>query len=82
MYKTHFSGSLTKVKFNVVSSGINVKIQYTNEDTDNITTIQYYIDENIVVNPNTTQYNYNLPCSSSFGVYRDFLNFLYKDFIL
>jgi len=79
MYKTQFSGSLTKVKFWVVSNGINVKIQYTNEDVDNVTTIQYYIDENIVVNPNTTQYNYNLPCSSSFGVYRDFLNFLYTD---
>lgn len=79
MYKTQFSGSLTKVKFKVVSSGINVKIQYTNEDVDNVTTIQYYIDENIVINPNTTQYNYNLPCSSSFGVYRDFLNFLYTD---
>ena len=49
MYKTHFSGSLTKVKFNVVSSGINVKIQYTNEDTDNITTIQYYIDEKLIL---------------------------------
>ena len=55
IYKTQFSGSMTAVNFVVVSDGINVKIQYTNGDLDNVTTIQYYIDENIVVNPHTTQ---------------------------
>ena len=78
IYKTQFSGSITAVNFVVVSDGINVKIQYTNGDLDNVTTIQYYIDENIVVNPHTTQYNYTLPVTS-LGEYHDFLNYLYTD---
>jgi len=78
IYKTHFSGSLTGVNFVVVAEGINVKIQYTNSDLNNTTTIQYYIDENIVVNPHTTQYNYTLP-DTLIDEYHDFLNYLYTD---
>ena len=78
IYKTQFSGSMTAVNFVVVSDGINVKIQYTNGDLNNVTTIQYYIDENIVVNPHTTQYNYTLP-ATPLGEYHDFLNYLYTD---
>jgi hypothetical protein len=75
IYNTKFSGSITQVNFVVIQNGLDVKIQYTNADTFNTTTIQYYVDQNFLVTPtNSNQVNYNL-ISTDLGVYADFLNY-------
>ena len=54
-------------------------IYYTNLDSNNITTIEYYIDENIQVLSNTNQYNYSI--ISSNNIYIDFLSYISSNIV-
>ena len=75
IYNSKFSGSITQVNFWVIQNGLDVKIQYTNGDTSNRTIIQYYVDQNFLVTPiSSNQVDYNLLCTAS-GIYTGFLNY-------
>ena len=86
IYNTKFTGFISDVQFVVVTenNGNNIRnaiVEYTNTNLSGITTIKYYVEEDITVKPNTTQYNYNLIQTSSSTSYIDFLSFLYNDIV-
>ena len=65
IYNTKFTGFISNVQFVVITqdNGSNIKnaiVEYTNTNLSGVTTIKYYVEEDITVNPNTLQYNYNL----------------------
>ena len=78
IYYSRFSGPPLNVDF-VVTTSIDkiANIGYINRNLTGLTTIEYYIYEDINIKPNTQQYNYTLTSSSTIPV--DFLNFLYTE---
>lgn len=73
---SNFTGNQCNVNFyieNLIGSTI-ANISYTNLNQSGETIIQYYVEENIQVIPNTTQFNYSLIASDN--LYIDFLSYI------
>lgn len=81
IYNTKFTGNISDIQFMVLTdSDDNAIVNYTNTNLSGISSIKYYVEEDITVNPNTLQYNYILSPNVS-NNYIDFLSFLHNDIL-
>lgn len=81
IYNTKFTGFISEVNFLVLTDGNqNAVVNYTNTNLSGVSTIKYYVQEDITVNPSNFQYNYNLSPTTG-NNYLNFLSFLYNDIV-
>ena len=59
-----YIGNSYNIEFIVSTTDLNANVGYLNYNNSGVTTIEYYVQENIQVNPNTSQLNYTLILTS------------------
>ena len=80
IYNSRFTGFKTKVQFVVeTDSEGNAIVKYTNTNMSGITSVKYYVEEDITRNPNTSQYTCTLNTTNN--QYIDFLSFIFNDIL-
>lgn len=81
IYNSKFTGFISDVQFYVVTDeNFNAVVSYTNTNLSGVSSIKYYVRENMTIAPNTSQVNYTLlPTLDDNFV--DFLSFLYNEIV-
>ena len=81
IFNSKFTGFISDVQFYVLTDeNYNAVVSYTNTNLSGVSSIKYYVRENMTITPNTSQVNFTLFPTPD-DEYVDFLSFLYYEIV-